>query len=247
MGDVNLTMFNETAGGRKVPAPTPTRIWCLDDDDRANDLVRTTLEMSYQLDFVEDLPSLRSRVFSDRPRPELLVAELKLRGGSFLDYLRDDKFVEQLAVPVVVLSSVEDVDVMRLCFARGVADYLLKPTRRVELIAKIERAVSSRTAVLGVRLDPITLSARRAGISSPPLTPKEYQVLTVLLTAGTAPVSPARLRETLWRDTQVSAKALDVHLSHLRKKIVALGLRIERVQKGLVLVGPEDQTPSEGV
>lgn len=223
-----------------LAARVPT-IWCLDDDEGAKEAIRAALELKYALEFVSDLPSLRERVFDDKPRPELLLAELKLRGGNFVDYLRDERFIDHLAVPVVIVSSVEDVDVMRFCFARGVVDYLLKPTRRVELVAKVERAVSSRWALLGVRLDPITLSAKRGGVVSPSLTPKEFQVLTVLMQAGTDPVLPSRLRETLWRDTQVSAKALDVHLSHLRKKISAIGLRIERVRQGLVLTAAEGE------
>jgi DNA-binding response OmpR family regulator len=209
----------------------------LDDDENAQALVRSTLGLKYRLELFDDLASLRAEVSSEESGPDLLVTELRLRQGSFLDCLREDAFLEKLVAPVVVVSGVEDVDVMRYCFGRGVADYLLKPTRPVELLAKVERALTARLSAIGVRLDPMTLSARRNGVASSALTPKEFQILTMLVSSGSTPVAPERLREALWRSTQVSAKALDVHLSHLRKKLVPLGLRIDRMPQGLVLVG----------
>lgn len=211
-------------------------LWCLEDDD-ARTCVREALQLRFQIEFMADLSALKERAYSGGPRPAALLAELQLRdGSSFLDLLKERPFVDHLSAPILVVSAVEDVEVLRFCFARGVADYLIKPANRFELLAKIERATASRLATLGIRLNPITLTATREGLTSAPLTPKEFQLTTVLLAAGVDAIAPSALREQLWPVSQVTAKALDVHLSHLRKKLAVLGVRIERLRKGLLIV-----------
>ena len=41
-------------------------------------------------------------------------------------------------MPTFIVSSVDDLDVMRFCFKEGVLDYLTKPFRPNELLVKIE-------------------------------------------------------------------------------------------------------------
>ncbi len=218
-------------------------LWCLEDDDQARGTVRGALELRYQVEFIRDLKSLRERVLGEENRPVALLAELQLRdGSSFLEVLKDRTFVDKLSSPILVLSAVEDVDVLRFCFARGVADYLVKPANRIELVAKIERAVGSRIAILGIRLNPINHTVTRLGVTSRPLTPREYQLMTALHAAGTDAIEPSTLRAQLWPQSRVTAKALDVHLSHLRKKLSAIGVRIERLPKGLLIAAIDEDS-----
>jgi len=229
-------VVSNLAGASVAKAWDPV-LWCLEDDEDARTLVRAALELRFQIEFMSDLRTLKERAYSAGPKPAALLAELQLRDGtSFLDVLKERSFVDHLSAPVLVVSGVEEVEVLRFCFARGVDDYLIKPANRIELLAKIERAVASRLATLGIRLNPITLTATRQGLTSAPLTPKEFQLTTVLLAAGVDAIAPAALREQLWPVSQVTAKALDVHMSHLRKKLAILGVRIERLPRGLLIV-----------
>jgi DNA-binding response OmpR family regulator len=88
----------------------------------------------------------------------------------------------------------------------GADDYLAKPFRFAELVARIHalarRAGPSRPPVLrhgDIELDPARREVTRAG-RSVPLARKEFAVLEVLLAAGGATVSAEQLLERVWDD-----------------------------------------------
>ncbi len=71
-------------------------------------------------------------------QPQLLIADLKLGDGSFLDYLSS---TQKLTFPFLVVSSIDNPDTTRTCLQGGALDYVLKPFQQNELIAKIEKAL----------------------------------------------------------------------------------------------------------
>jgi DNA-binding response OmpR family regulator len=88
----------------------------------------------------------------------------------------------------------------------GADDYLAKPFRFAELVARIHalarRAAPSRPPVLrhgDIELDPARREVTRAG-QPVPLARKEFAVLEVLLSAGGATVSAEQLLERVWDD-----------------------------------------------
>jgi CheY-like chemotaxis protein len=81
-----------------------------------------------------------SAPFSEAPRPELILLDLKMPGQGGLDFLAEikkDEFLRSIAV-VVVTSSAADADVVA-SYQLGAAGYVQKPTDINEFIAAIER------------------------------------------------------------------------------------------------------------
>jgi two-component system response regulator VanR len=107
---------------------------------------------------------------------------------------------------VLMLTAAAGVDDLVGGLALGADDYLAKPFRFAELVARTRalarRNGSPRPPVLvagDVELDPARRTVTRAGRSIE-LAPKELAVLEVLMTAEGAVVAPEELLERAWDD-----------------------------------------------
>jgi DNA-binding response OmpR family regulator len=127
--------------------------------------------------------------------------------------------------PILMLTARRDLADRVRGLNVGADDYLTKPFAFAELVARLRallrRSALSRPPVLAVEdlsLDPITHEVRRAG-SPVTLTPKEYALLEVLMRHAGEVMTRARLGEQLWRGDDDVNNVVDVHISHLRRKV----------------------------
>ncbi|MGI5455028.1 response regulator transcription factor [Streptomyces sp. CA-249302] len=108
----------------------------------------------------------------------------------------------------------------------GADDYLGKPFAFAELVARVHalarRSAPARPTVLraaDVTLDPARLTAERAGRLLS-LAPKEFGVLTQLLSAGGAVVSAETLLEKVWDEhADPFTNAVRITVGTLRRKL----------------------------
>jgi DNA-binding response OmpR family regulator len=111
---------------------------------------------------------------------------------------------EQPRTKVLMLTAARSTDELVAGLALGADDYLSKPFRFAELVARL-RALGRRTGearppvltVSDVTLDPARRTASRAG-QPLDLTAKEFAVLEALLEAQGAVVTPEQLLERAW-------------------------------------------------
>ncbi|GHE82749.1 DNA-binding response regulator [Amycolatopsis deserti] len=157
---------------------------------------------------------------------DLALLDLGLPDLDGLEVLRKLRAVS--ALPVIVLTARGDERSVVRGLRLGADDYLVKPVRLSELLARIE-AVTRRAAA--ARPEPqvvvvgdieVDLGARRVvvGGAEVELTAKEFAVLAALARrAGTA-VSRQQLMDEVWGDAYVAvSRSLDVHLTQLRAKL----------------------------
>jgi DNA-binding response OmpR family regulator len=111
---------------------------------------------------------------------------------------------EQPETKVLMLTAAHTVDDLVEGLALGADDYLGKPFRFAELVARVQalarRAGAARPAVLthgDLELDPAARRAQRGGRELA-LSRKELGVLEALLAAGGAVVSAEELLERVW-------------------------------------------------
>jgi two-component system response regulator VanR len=127
---------------------------------------------------------------------------------------------------ILMLTAALDLDDTVAGLSIGADDYLTKPFRFPELVARI-RALHRRSAralppvlcAAGVRLDPHRRSVSRDG-RTVPVTRKEFAVLEILLAAGGGVVSAEYLLEKAWdenADPFTGAVRLTIH--GLRRKL----------------------------
>jgi len=108
----------------------------------------------------------------------------------------------------------------------GADDYLVKPFEPAEVQARLRallrRAPVPREPALRVadlELDPGGRAVRRAGRTIT-LTPKEFELLHLLLRAGGGAVTRRQILEALWDfATETEANTIDVHVRNLRAKV----------------------------
>jgi two-component system response regulator CpxR len=219
-----------------VSARAQAAILVVDDDEELCDLLVDYLgQEGWSVDAVHD--GTRGLVQAAAGRHDLVVLDAMLPGLDGFELLR--RLRRSCAVPVLMLTARGD-DVDRIVgLELGADDYLGKPFNPRELVARI-RAIQRRLDVL--RLEPRTLavddieadmarrSARMKGRELE-LTSAELALLCVLLRARGSVVSREELSlEVLGRSHSPHDRALDVHVSNLRRKLGAGPSGRERVK-----------------
>jgi DNA-binding response OmpR family regulator len=155
-------------------------------------------------------------------RPELVVLDLGLPDGEGIDVCRRLRS-ESSDLGILILSGRRDeLDTVETLDA-GADDYVTKPFRLAELLARVRVRLRSTTVadlrVLDLRLD---LESRRAwqGETQIHLSAKEFGVLAELARRPGAVVTREHLMDTVWGpDWFGPTKTLDVHVAWLRKKL----------------------------
>jgi len=132
---------------------------------------------------------------------------------------------------VVVTARTEEMDAV-LALDAGADDYVIKPFRLAELMARVRAhlrrvSVTSGTIELGeLVVDP---AARRAWVDGEELglRAKEFDVLTLLALEVERVVTRDRLMAEVWDEQWFgSTKTLDMTISSLRRKLGPVGRRI---------------------
>ncbi|GAP46688.1 response regulator transcription factor [Streptomyces azureus] len=166
-------------------------------------------------------------VLARHRQADLLLLDLGLPDLDGLEVLRKLRAVSPL--PVVVLTARGDERSVVRGLRLGADDYLVKPVRLAELLARIDAvtrrvAAPSAPAPRTVRAGDVEvdLDARRVlvGGAEVRLTAKEFEVLAALAArAGTA-VSRQQLMDEVWGDAFLAvSRSLDVHLTQVRAKL----------------------------
>ena len=198
-----------------------TRVLLAEDDTAISEpLARALRREGYEVDVREDGPGALDCALGG---VDLLVLDLGLPGMDGLEVCRRIRSEGQLFPVLVLTARADEVDTV-VGLDAGADDYVTKPFRLAELLARV-RALLRRGApdigpgVHGVRID---VESHRAWISDKELslTAKEFDLLRVLLRDAGRVVSRDQLMREVWDTTWWSStKTLDMHISWLRKKL----------------------------
>jgi DNA-binding response OmpR family regulator len=160
--------------------------------------------------------------------PELVVLDLglpTLDGFSVLVRLRQANCPSR----VIILTARGDVENRVKGLKSGADDYLPKPFSMDELVARIE-ALGRRTAtttpsdLLEVGDLRVDMQRRRAtrGANAITLSPREFEVLNVLMQEPGRVFSRTELCERVWqRDHEYDTRTVEIFITRLRKKVDA--------------------------
>jgi DNA-binding response OmpR family regulator len=164
--------------------------------------------------------------------PSLVVLDVRLPDGSGFDFCRQ---MRQLGLrqPIIMLTVQSDEVDKVIGLEMGADDYLTKPYRMRELLARIRAQLRrsygelSSTEADILYVGDVVIDRTRATVSSGGtdlnLTPTEYRLLTFLARHPGQAFSRAQLIENVWgADGEFyDDKTVSVHVRRLREKIEA--------------------------
>jgi DNA-binding response OmpR family regulator len=156
---------------------------------------------------------------------DLLVLDLGLPGKPGADVLRDMRMAGN-RMPVLILTARDDLDTTVAGLEGGADDYVTKPFRFEELLARIRARLREQPTpeltvleAAGVALDVRTRRARVEGRTIE-LSAREYTMLEVLMRHAGQVLSREQLLSHVWGyDHDPGSNVVDVYVGYLRKKL----------------------------
>lgn len=168
---------------------------------------------------------LRARDFADE-RIDLILLDIMMPGVSGFEVARmiRNEEVPNIAhdIPIIFLTALGEEDDLLHGFALGADDYITKPFRIKEVLARVKRTLersNQQPLPVNLFLDDQTFSATIDG-EDIGLTKMEYELLHFLMQHPGAVYSRSELLAQVWPDNGlVLDRTVDVTINRLRKKI----------------------------
>jgi DNA-binding response OmpR family regulator len=217
----------------------------VDDEPNIIDLARLYLEKEgFRVKGVGDGPAALQAV--EDLRPAFMVLDVMLPGIDGFEVCRRLR-VANNPLPILLLTARdEDVDKI-IGLELGADDYLTKPFNPRELAARVKailrRGEWKPTTTKPVQITDMLIDPARREVSVKDrpveLRQKEFDLLWVLVEHRGLVLSREKLLELVWGyGFYGQTRTVDVHVSHLRKKLADSALQIETVSGiGYKLVG----------
>ena len=215
-------------------------ILLVDDDVELCALMTEYLSaQGYRVECAHDGPSGLARAYQHVY--DIVILDVMLPRLDGFDVLRQLR--RRSNVPTILLTARGGQEDRLQGFNAGADDYLLKPFAAGELLARVRavlrRAQGTRLASPSdLRVGPILLNTakRRAwnGDIEIELTSMEFDLLELLMGAAGRVVSRDEIAAVLHqREASPFERSLDVHVSHLRKKLFPIGDELLRTVRGV--------------
>jgi DNA-binding response OmpR family regulator len=166
---------------------------------------------------------------------DLILLDLGLPDADGLDLCRSVREHNPQTVLIVVTACTDEAAAVG-ALDGGADDFVLKPFRPIELLARLRahlrrRDLSGAPDLHSGRVH-VDQRSRRAWVGDVELSlrPKEHELLSVLLAAAGVAVRREQILDEVWDENwHRSSKTLDVHVANLRRKLADAGDRWERI------------------
>ena len=218
----------------------PTVLVVEDDEETRRVVVRELAARGYR---VAEAPDGRSALESwERHRPDVVLLDLGLPDIDGLRVIR--RIRADATTPIVILSGRYEEREKVEALERGADDYVTKPFGVEELNARLRVALrhaagpaADATGVIRVGSLTLDIPAHQALVRGGrvDLTPREFEILRVLLTNVGRLVTKGRLLRAVWGQAyQAEDSYVYVHVGQLRRKLAAA----DESLRGLIVTEP---------
>jgi two-component system response regulator MtrA len=200
-----------------------SRVLVVDDDPALAEMLTIVLrgegfETAVVADGTRALPAVREL------RPDVVLLDLMLPGMNGVDVCRAIR--AESGVPIVMLTAKTDTVDVVLGLESGADDYVVKPFKPKELVARIRARVrrtdtepAESLAVGDVAIDVPGHRVTRDGLSIP-LTPLEFDLLVALARKPRQVFTREVLLEQVWGYRHAAdTRLVNVHVQRLRAKV----------------------------
>ncbi len=203
------------------------RILMAEDEANISDFVKRGLnDFGYTVDTFDNGADAWKQI-ADGHTYDLLLLDIRMPRMSGLQLCKMLRERHGYATPVLMLTALNTTDDIVMGLHAGADDYLAKPFKFVELMARIE-ALLRRSSLSGsptmqtyadLSIDPSTHKAKRADIEVD-LSTKEYRLLECFIKHHDEILSRKQLLSEVWdKDFDTNTNIVDVYVRYLRTKI----------------------------
>lgn len=193
-----------------------------DDNDLRTYLSQLLLDNGYSM--LEAQDGVKAFTLIEKRRPDLVILDLglpKLDGESVMAEIKK-KYSD---LPVIILTAKDDTSDIVRGFNLGADDYLTKPFKGEELLARIKARLrhlengGTTLQVDNLMLNTKTFEVKR-GDKAISLSHKEYELLQYLMINSGRVLTRDMILQRIWLTADyIEPRVVDVYIGYLRKKI----------------------------
>ncbi len=234
------------------------RIAILEDDPTQSEMLRWVLEsVNHKCYVFGTFKSFQAALYRDSFDLVLLDWVLPDSSGpQVMNWIRETLHIK---VPVLFITSKTNEENIVEALNAGADDYMIKPIRRGELVARVNallrRAYPELTAPEVFEIAELEFHPKFSTIirhaKRVVMTQKEFDLALLLFRNLGKPLSRSHIQESVWgRDTDLPSRTMDTHISRVRSKLAlrpeqgfrltpvyGFGYKLEQVENDLKTTG----------
>lgn len=184
--------------------------------------IRESLEYSFKIKRIDliSVPDVKSTLkYLENNKVDLIILDVTLPDGNGFDIYKD--YIKDMEIPVIFLTVRDSEEDIVNALDMGASDYLTKPFRTGELIARINKILNKKT----ISVSDITFDLNRMCVYKNNeminLTTLEIKILGLLFSNINKVVTRDKIIESIWEWTgnDVNDNTVTVYMKRIREKL----------------------------
>lgn len=194
------------------------KILLVEDNKSISDNLKYTFNINnMDLDVTNNIKSTKE--YLEHNKPSLIILDVTLPDGNGFDLYKND--ISKTNIPVIFLTACDIEENIVSALNMGASDYITKPFRTLELIARINKILHKKT----IKIKDITIDMNKMIVSKNDniinLTTLEYKILNLLIENINKVVTRERIMDSIWEWTgnDVNDNTITVYMKRIREKL----------------------------
>ncbi len=200
------------------------KIVIVDDYEESCRLLAEILSSNYDCSYTSD--STQAVQLINEKKPDLILLDYKMPGLLGVDVCRLVRESEtSRKTPIIFVSGAATIDERIKAFETGADDFISKPFHVRELILRIKARLSEKEPEILAEIHAgnltMNLLSRQVFVDTEEisLTPKQFDILKLLVIAKNNLVTREKCLSEIWGDTEVTSRNVDSQINYLKRKI----------------------------
>ena len=194
------------------------KILLVEDNKSISDNLKYTFNMNnIDLDVTNNIKSTKD--YLEYNKPTLIILDVTLPDGNGFDLYKSE--LSKMNIPVIFLTACDNEENIVEVLNMGASDYITKPFRPLELIARINKILHKKT----IKIKDITIDMNKMIVTKNNeiinLTTLEYKILNLLIENINKVVTRDRIIDSIWEWTgnDVNDNTITVYMKRIREKL----------------------------
>ena len=194
------------------------KILLVEDNKSISDNLKYTFNMNnIDLDVTNNIKSTKD--YLEYNKPSLIILDVTLPDGNGFDLYKSE--LSKMNIPVIFLTACDIEENIVEVLNMGASDYITKPFRPLELIARINKILHKKT----IKIKDITIDMNKMIVTKNNeiinLTTLKYKILNLLIENINKVVTRDRIIDSIWEWTgnDVNDNTITVYMKRIREKL----------------------------